>query len=352
MFNCNNEIKEFYNDEVSLRDNQINIMRERRDANRKRLRKGLIKNGNPTPVYHVSQGSHSMLTMTQDDENAYDIDDGAVFSIEDLRCDNGTDMSSLKARQMVCNALKSDQFNTQPEVLKNCVRVHYNDGTHVDVPVYRELDDGSLELASAEWKGSSPTEVTEWYNDTVIKQSPDGRQMRRITKLIKFHSKSRKSWKTRMPSGFAISALIDGKYMADVDRDDMSLYNTMVALKNRLDFNLVIKHPTRDETITKTIEDADIKFLRDKLEMAINELAVLFEVDCTRLQALKAWYRVFQNEFFENKIEEEKDKEKNAFAEKLKKGNQGVSIGGKGVIASTAGAYVKTTAAFGKNENE
>nr|CAA6829036.1 MAG: Unknown protein [uncultured Thiotrichaceae bacterium] len=312
MYNLNKEIIEFHNTGVSLGFTQRDEMRGRRNANRNRLNKGLKDNDDPAILRHVAQGSYAMHTMVQDENNDYDIDDGAVFDKEDLKGAQGAYLSSLAARQMVRDAVDDNSFKTDPEIKTNCVRVHYDAGYHVDIPVYRELEDGSLELASSIWKGSSPTEVTKWYNDSVIEQSPDsvnGRQMRRNTKLLKFFSKSRPSWKKKNPSGLAISVLLNERYSDDSERDDKSLYNTMVAIRDRLNLSLQIWHPVRTiEELTSGYADPKTTFFRDKLDKAINDLDILFEPECTRLDALKAWNKVFNHQFFKDLIEKEEAK--------------------------------------------
>ena len=141
-----------------------------------------------------------MHTMIQDENNDYDIDDGAVFLYVGLVGKYGAQVSALQARKMVQKALDDGSFNTPPELKKNCIRVHYAKGYHVDVPVYRKTWNGELEHASSEWNPSCPKEITEWFKKAVIGKSPDtsnGRQMRRITKLLKFFMKSRSSWRKK-----------------------------------------------------------------------------------------------------------------------------------------------------------
>lgn len=311
MYDLNNEIVKFQNNEISLNFIQQGEMRDRRNANRVRLANGL-KDNDPTILRHVAQGSYAMHTMTQDEDKDYDIDDGVVFDKEELKGSNGAYLSSLDARKMVRDALDDGSFKTPPEIKTNCVRVHYCEGYHVDIPVYRQLEDGSLELASSIWKGSSPTEVTDWYNGSVIEQSPDskdGRQMRRDTKLLKSFSKSRPSWKSQSPSGLIISTLIDERYVPDAARDDESLYQTMVSIRGRLNIELQVWHPVRTtEELTNGYDDAKTKFFREKLDKAISDLAVLFDPACTHLDALKAWNKVFDHQFFRDLIEAEEIK--------------------------------------------
>ena len=298
MFNCDKNLRKFHNENVSLTNDQRSEMRYRRDANRNRL-----KNGLDVPIEeHQSQGSYAMHTMVHDSNNDYDIDDGVIFFQEDLKGSNGTNKPALDARKMVKNAVDDNSFKKSPEVRKNCVRVYYDKGYHVDIPVYRKLYDDTLELASSDWKESDPCAVTNWFNDEVKKQSPDsenGRQLRRIVKLIKSYKNSRDSWKSQMASGFVISALVVECYVSD-DRDDISFYKTIRAIHNRLQYDLEVDHPVLDEKLTNGYDDAKTKFLRNKLSQALQNLEILLECNCCKQKAFNAWYKVFQHQYWKN----------------------------------------------------
>src|SRR3546814_5852693 len=87
-----------------------------------------------------TQGYHAMKTMIQGEDSDYDIDDGVYFEKDHLVGPNGGEMSGRAVRQMVCKALQDERFKVPPEVRKNCVRVYYNDGYHVDLPSYRKIE--------------------------------------------------------------------------------------------------------------------------------------------------------------------------------------------------------------------
>ena len=367
MYDCNSQISKYQKEHVTLNPDQQGKMRSRRNANRQRVKNGLIKNNNPVYMGTVSQGSYAMHTMTQDQNNDYDIDDGQLFNEDDLVGKQGTEMSPLDARKMVRDAADDGSFKNAPEVLKNCVRVHYNDGSHVDIPVYKKLSDGTLELASSSWKGSSPTDVTDWYKDSVLNLSVDqgaqGGQLRRITRLLKAFMRSRGSWKKQMPSGFCISVLVVENYVGDTDREDVSLYETMKAIRDRLSYNKVVMHPTRlGESLTKSDEDCDVLFLYEKMKWALDKLEVLQDSDCSEVDALKAWNCVFDHKYFANLIKEAEEK-KETISNALRTGNEKVTLGaGLGGIAAPSivsavdkglQESVKTTRAFsGKNETQ
>lgn len=315
MMDCAKEMLGFHDDEVTLPEPERRDMRERRNANRNRLKRGLKKEGNPGPQEFVTQGSYAMRTMVQRTEKDYDIDDGVYFAKEVLTGPNGGEMSALEARKMVCNALDDGSFKTPPEVRLNCVRVYYDTGYHVDIPVYRCVVTTNMfgqqtaycELASSVWKRSDARDVTQWFDEENRRQSPDttnGRQLRRVTRLLKRFAKSRPSWEKPILSGFGITKLVTECYYADAAREDTAVYYTMHAMRDRLNRDLVVLHPvTPNDTITTGDDDAKARFLREKLSDALGWLDVLFAPDCTREDALKAWDKVFSTTYFSDQVD-------------------------------------------------
>jgi hypothetical protein len=311
MFDCADDVLAFHDNKVTLPLAERTEMRGRRDANRDRLKKGLRDAKKPAPREFVSQGSYAMKTMTQHRLKDYDIDDGVYFSKEVLVGDRGAEMSALQVRQMVRDAVDDGSFKTPPQVRKNCVRVPYEAGFHVDLPVYRRVTFGNEsyrhELASSEWKPSDARDVTEWFETANDNLSPDvdnGRQLRRVVRQIKKYARSRESWKSQILSGFGITKLVTECFRGDANREDKALYDTMKAMRDRLNRSLVVAHPvTPNETITSGTDDARARFLRDRLSEAIEMLAPLFEYGCTRKQALKCWDKVFATTFFSEREE-------------------------------------------------
>jgi len=316
IYDCSTEMTSFLNKKVRLSQKEQDKLKEYRDKNLERLKNGLIKNEQPMYKKAINQGSYAMNTINQHPENDYDIDVGIIFDKEDLKGSQGGDMSALDARKMVCDAMQDDRFNKQPEVLKNCVRVYYEEGHHVDMPVYRRYEDENgnevQELASNVWKESDPESITSWYNDAVIEKSPDtsnGRQMRRVTRLLKKWANSRGSW--NMPSGFMLSVLVDEKYKDNDGRDDDSLYKTLKAIRDRLSWNKTVYNPVTGDSISEGKEHL-LTNMYEKLDDALrNTLYVLDEYGCTHKKAMEAWSKFFNDDFFKDKIKEESKNETN-----------------------------------------
>lgn len=352
MYNCHDDILAYHDEKVTLPKTEQDEVRDCRDTNRQRLKDGLERDGEPAPIGCQSQGSYAHRTMIQHPEKDYDLDDGVYFWKDDLKGPNGGDKSTRDAKEMVRKALHDKRFSKPPEVRTNCVRVYYDAGYHVDVPVYRKVKTKNVwgeeeihyEIASSDWKKADPVEVTRWFNRENERQSPDttnGRQLRRQTRLNKAFARSRESWRPRIATGFMITTLIVNEcFRPNARREDRALYDTMVAIRDRLKWNKEIDHPTvKGERLTKGSDDARTQFLCEKLDWAIGELQVLFDPGCTREKAFKAWDTVFDTDFFSARLEDADDKGESA---------------GKGTtaVAAATGIAAGLTAAILMNRSE
>jgi hypothetical protein len=310
---CAEDIRRYHDNDVKLPGEIRKKLREHRNANRDRLKENLSESEKPSPLRFQKQGSYAMRTTVQHPANDYDIDDGVVFAKADLKGERGGEMTPLDARKMVGAALEDDRFSRQPEVLKNCVRVYYNEGHHVDVPVYRESgDEGSevCEIASSIWRQSDPAEVNAWFDGRVAarkseQDDADDPQLRRLVRLLKRYTTSRDSW--NLPNGFILTVLADGAYFTFDTREDRAFYNLIVSVRNRLRTDLIVKNPTQDEVLTKEYPDAKMVDLREKLSDAITTLQVLFDPKVTRKEALKAWAKVFNTDAFDEEIDADEE---------------------------------------------
>ena len=319
MKNCHDDMLAFHDNRVTLNGDDRAEMRERRNSNHDRLKKGLKRDDEPVPSKLKSQGSYAMWTMVQYKDKDYDIDDGVYFDKESLKGPKGADRTPYAIKEMVRMAVHDDSFNEPPKARTNCVRIYYNTGYHVDLPVYRVIEEGgilsgsteSYELASTEWKESNPTAVTDWFKSENKSQSPNldnGGQLRRVTRFLKTFARSRDSWKDRISSGFIITKLVVERYATNDTREDTSLYNSMVGVRDRLNVNLEVDHPVLvNEKLTSGPNDGKTQFLRDKLSEVIETLDVLFDADCSQADARKAWDKVFNTNFFGDRPSDDDD---------------------------------------------
>lgn len=317
MFDCSKDVVAFHKEEVTLPRSEQTVMRNRRNSNRHRLKLRLKAVNDPTPKEFIKQGSYAMLTMVQDADKDYDIDDGVYYTQVSLRDSDGNDMQPKEARQMICDVLKDDRFNKQPQVKRNCARVFYEEGYHVDLPLYRIREsDGEYELASGdEWVVSRAADVEQWFKDVNSELSPEnnGHQFRHIVRMLKKFARSRKTWKDKTASGFTITKLAEEHFVADSDRIDVALRMTMQCIYDRLLYRLEVDHPvTPNSKLTSGPNDEKSIFFRDKLHDVLIELEVLDKKNVTQKEALNAWDKVFNTSFFSGRCKEETAKSENS----------------------------------------
>ena len=82
-------------------------------------------------------------------------------------------------------------------------------------------------------------------------------------------------------------------------RSDDALLQTMKTVLDRLKWSLEVAHPvTPDEKLSKGSDDSKIAFFRDRLSDAIEWLKPLDSPTCTKSEALKAWDKVFNTDYF------------------------------------------------------
>ena len=251
-----------------------------------------------------------MRTIIQEPENGYDIDDGVVFTTESLKGPRGGQMLSLAARKMVCNAIRDSFFNKPPEVKRNCVRIYYNDGPHVDIPVYRKSKNhvGNIkyELASTEWIKTDPRGVNDWFKNWLKwKKRVGQKHSRELIRLMKSICKSRPS--ISLPSGFVITVLIKECYNTSHERLDLDLRHVIDAIHSRLGHNLWVHHPVvQGEALIDSRSEHKTRNLMRILASAENKLRDLDFPNCTRHKALLTWKNVLSTDFFDKRINEAK----------------------------------------------
>ena len=318
MKDCHKEITNYLNDKVKLSQAKNSDLTARRDANRDRVKDGLKRDERPAPWGFVTQGSRAMETTIQEPGNTYDIDDGVIFEKAELVGKQGAEMSALDARKMVRDAVDDGSFKTKPEVRTNCVRVTYNDGPHVDIPVYRRLADGSFELASADWKKSDPEGVNAWFKKSADGKSGEGsaQQFRSGIQLQKKFCVNRQSYS--LPSGFVITVLTNEAYHAADERLDRAFRSCITSIHNRLRLYLTVSHPVVAENLAEA-DDPKVRDYRNLLATAVEDLKVLDKANCLRSEALKAWKKVFKTDYFDAAIQEAEEGEKRQSEEAVAK---------------------------------
>ncbi|WP_375771651.1 hypothetical protein NR798_12380 [Archangium gephyra] len=313
MYNVNGHLKKFYEVHVRLGQQRRQRLAENRDACLRRLKEGLEKLGQVrrqsygTFVDKRDQGSYAMHTLNQQSKNDYDIDVAVIFEKDDLPT------TALEARKRIADALNEigGGFLRPPEPRTNAVTVWYAEGHHVDLAIYRRsknwLGSPVLEHAGPAWNQRNPEEVTEWFTKRVKALSPSGPntevepdQLRRIVRLVKAFARSREVWKGNLPGGMIITALVVDVYRKNSLRDDVAFYETLVAMKKRIHSSTDVRNPVNSGTSLTAKQEiaAQVRRFREKIELALEELEILHDPDCTEKDALAAWNWVFRHSFW------------------------------------------------------
>ena len=295
MSQCNQDIVEFHDEHIVLPSGKKNELRERANSNRDRIKNGLRRNGKPIPHKFKRQGSYKMGTLIRKEGDDYDIDDGLYYTESQV-----AGMTSLQVRQMVAAA--ADDGQVVVETRAKCVRIKYRSATsgyHVDVPVYRENVLGSLQIAAANWEDSDPDKVTEWFR--ACTEAKGAEAAKRTVRLLKAFVGDRSSKSEKGVSGLVISVLVcEAGCRVNGEADD-ALHMAMKDIYRRLCINRIVMHPViRGEILTEQ-DNPRIVRLQRWLKNALDDLHIL-DTGCRRLDALKAWHKVFRHPFFAARI--------------------------------------------------
>ncbi|WP_461643968.1 cyclic GMP-AMP synthase DncV-like nucleotidyltransferase [Labilibaculum euxinus] len=223
--------KEFtkYNKEIKLTPSRKESLKKSRKEIKKKIRKW-FKDNKPDelqPKFH-GQGSFEMNTGVnpipeKDSENntllKYDLDFGVYFIEEDEE-DNKQNIETW--HNWVYKAVENHTAQS-PIKKTTCIRVIFNDGHHLDLPIYYKVDN-VIELAHKvkSWIESDPKEFYEWFNNL------KNEQLERIVRYLKAWKNFRelKNTNLKLPSGFELTILVANNYVED-DNDDKSFSETI-----------------------------------------------------------------------------------------------------------------------------
>lgn len=320
MYDASGLVKKFHDSHVALSRAQSQDMQKRRDANLDRVTSGLEELKKPSVAEVINQGGNAMQTMTQppegDEDTRYDIDVGVVFEKDSAK-------TPVTTKTWVRDAIaaKGKNFKTEPVVKKKCVRVVYNDGYQVDLPVLRRsLSSGAYiyEIAMGdEWVSSDPKAINKWFDDRVEKLSPGGNggyQLRRVVRLVKYFSKVRAARTgLKFPAGLVATALAVECYQPAKDRDDEAFYLTLKRIQDRSEYSPIVANGT---VISDDKDIERLKRLGDAAHDAVSSLGLLAADDSemTDEKARKAWKRVFSHSFFDSETAQKSIRESQLMA--------------------------------------
>ena len=221
-------------------------------------------------------------------------------------------------KNIIAKALNKSAINFKkaPEARTNAVTVWYQDGYHVDFAIYRRSEDwlGNviLEHAGESWTKRNPSSITDWFNEKNLKLSPsrstdqsvtvkDG-QLRRVVRLFKYWSKSRSGWS--LPGGLILTVLVVECFVLNKERDDVSFFETLKAIKARLNYNVDVRNPvdSSKSLVEKDVHTKQVKSLKSKLESWLPTLNTLTEANLSEDSAKKAWGKFFKNSWWSEEV--------------------------------------------------
>lgn len=309
MYDLSSKFESFYNNCVVLSQTEQTNLYSKKDLNIQRLKDGLKEynkenNTSYSIVETCVQGSVAMSTVVQNEDGDYDIDVAVVFDKSTLG-----DKGAQATRNLVANALqrKTKQFNSKPEIKTSCVRIKYSDGYHIDFAIYRRHYDSEnnrwiYEHAGTTWTEREIRGLTTWFTE---QNAASNGKLRKVVRLSKMFCKSRDTWKN-MPSGLLQTVLCDEKLQDSYDRIDEMFYYTMKEIVVRLETDVSVAAPVdngRDLT-PRQIDTQRMTNWKNRLKSKLEDLNVLFKGDCTREDALQAWYGFFNHDFWDEQPSE------------------------------------------------
>jgi len=246
------------------------------------------------------QGSYSLKTMIEplNPEDEYDLDDGIYLKHTD------NDISKPTTEEVSNWIFKAVEGHTKkkPENKKNCVRVIYAEGYHIDLAIYRKID-GKYYLArlgEEQWVPSDARKFNNWFYEKLERNE----QMRSCIKYLK-------AWKETADcdlKGIHFTILVGINHNYIQSRDDISLVKTVSNIVNYLKKEKAVWNPI-DKT-ENLIKDWSI----GKIAAAIDDLEKLYEKSNNAIEAedkkeaSEIWRSIFGQRFTIQQVHEDRIK--------------------------------------------
>lgn len=226
-----------FNDKIRLSQSKREQLKTSRNEIRRKIKRWFEENQpNIQPRFFI-QGSLKMDTIVNPYNGHYDVDDGLY--IDYLGKPKHTPSS---IHSWIINAVNGASLNTVNKYA--CVRVEYSRGYHIDIPCY-SIENGKIHLAHLKdgWVPSDPREFSRWF----LERAKANPQLLRIVRYLKSWAEYRSG---DMPSGFILTILASRNYVANRERDDLSLHHTLDQINISLKASFTCYRPT-----TPTSED-------------------------------------------------------------------------------------------------
>ena len=277
MESFNKVFERFYRKCVVLSDSDRAKLIESFHLNVKRLRDGLKEyNDEHDSNYKLFnkpllQGSISMETTVQNDNNDFDIDICLIFKEETL-----DDIGPEAFRNVITDAIsrKLGQFKYSAEKKTSCVRIKYAEGYHVDFSLYKRQEGifGNAQycISSYEWLERNPYSINDWFRDEIKYK---GKILRKIIRLSKMFCKSREDW--RMPSGLVQTILCDKYLVSSYENLYENFYFTMKNIVDSINEYTSVYNPIDGKEITYRKSDKEkLKNYKERLASYLQNIDI------------------------------------------------------------------------------
>jgi len=288
MADCNNLFLKFLS-EITIKTECSKNLQRGREAIKREIENyfaNKLKFG--MPDFYL-QGSYSLKTMIEplNPKDEYDLDDGIYLKHTD---DDISKPTAQTVSSWIINAVK-DHTKKKPENKKNCVRVIYAEGYHIDLAIYRKIN-GKYYLARLgedQWVPSDARAFNNWFYERLERNE----QMRSCIKYLK----AWKDFNSCDLKGIHLTVLAGLNHASVTDRDDKSLVETVGKIISYLEQKKAIYNRVdQDENMIGDWSGEKIEKIIAVLKEFSNEAGdALSEQD--KNKASKKWRTLFGDRF-------------------------------------------------------
>lgn len=289
MANCNKHFLS-YNTKISLPDSKAQNIITKHNTLR-----GIIENyfkakdGYKIPEFYI-QGSYKMKTMVLKKDNTYDVDLGVYFREKPLH-------TCTTVQGHVLSSV-STHTTGGAKHLQKCIRVIYAGDFNIDLPVYYQTPSDKIAwiaVKNGNWRQDDPEELVKWFDLQRKKEVKNDGQLIRIVKYLKRWA-NEKNFKT--PSGAALTVWAGKYFEPKADRDDISLSQTINAIKRSLFWSVSCECPVepKDDLLSNLDIDQKVKF-KDALTTLCTDAEAAISTYTSEADAIKLWKKHLGDKF-------------------------------------------------------
>ena len=283
MANCHTLFQEF-NDELTILSSKRDKMMTSRDNLRKKIKNYFSEHHQDyAPSFYI-QGSYKLGTCIRTKDDLCDLDDGVYFK------SNPDGVTGETLQNWVFDAVNGTTDAT-PKHKNKCIRVDYQAGYNIDLPVmvFDEDVDAHPQLAVRDgaFQEDDPKEFVDYYK--VRKTSQKNRMVRFL-----------KAWcdnvRDSMPSGLSMTVMTLNYYQSN-DRDDVALKFLLVQIETALKGSFHCYMPTTPgDDLFADYSEAKKQKILDRLHAFVEDAKTAVD-EPNQLKASKLWRKHLGDRF-------------------------------------------------------